>query len=266
MVKQPRKKRTVVGRSTPSPHLNWHIARPVGAFLLGLAVQMTDWNPFRAALPYMWFGIFGYATAEFLSVKAINEKLSKWKQRGGKLFYAAALLVSIIIGLSFWYVAVALAKSNIEARPRGFIDPQFKFRQAKLAPEAPLELEVHYVNAGGEPIHGVYYFGALELDAPDRPQIEDFRKLRDEHYALQIKNRYPGRSIRPGLDVWQPITLEMLLKNEYEALKKGSTRLYVYSWATWHGADRDVEVCVALIPPTDDVVSNVKRLTWQNCE
>ena len=90
------------------------VIRPVFAFVLGLAVQMTYLDFLRPFLPFIWFGILCYATVELLFIEAVRRRLTCWKDRQAKAFYPAALVIAGVLLVAWWQLAGMLSAAEQE--------------------------------------------------------------------------------------------------------------------------------------------------------
>lgn len=139
-----------------------------------------------------------------------------------------------------------------------------------------ISLNVSIANKGGTIVEEAYPFWAMNLvpvDAPNAVLDERVHKgfVRDalKYQSDQITNGFKGVSVGVGHGVWNTLTLpevqDMPLSIEQvNAFLKGSYRLYVYVWARWRGAARDLDFCEWMQKPTSDQLSD-KNAIWHLC-
>lgn len=101
-----------------------HVVRAIFAFLIGLAVQMTDLTKFTPLLPYLWFLIFVYISGEILMIGPVLAQVVSWG-RESRVSYLIAFMIGGILGLSYLYIAFKVAAPAV---PPPTIDPAITFR------------------------------------------------------------------------------------------------------------------------------------------
>jgi hypothetical protein len=185
-----------------------------------------------------------------------------------------AIFLSTIWGTMIFIGYIARPMGQVQPTgPKGFV--QFGdawFYTKEISANAPLAINLSMMNKGNTPVDDLYpYFAATvaptgpDPDATDRKTHADFLKGALTYQEQLINDGKAGRPLGKGESFWSTLTFPSLNDDQAQGVLSGQVRLYVYAWARWRDAPRDLDNCIWLQPPPTPDVSDFKKLIWHLC-
>ena len=157
--------------------------------------------------------------------------------------------------------------SNAPRVSKGFLQlDQLTFTSREIEAGLPLKLRIQVSNRGQEPISDAYFYSVVNLIASTAYSDDihkNFLNNAKVDYKKQVTLKHPGTSLGVGQGIWRDLGFDKLAQEQFDKLKSGDLRLYVFTWGKWKNQSGDLDQCVWLKIPEDNNLA--QELTWRDC-
>lgn len=167
---------------------------------------------------------------------------------------------------------------QLEAQPPlkavGVLRFEYQLTSGQLVAGQPLNVNLYLRNNSPAPVAGIFrHFeirsvDGVQLDAPnldaelDKKIHADFTKNAKNEYKNDSKANSKGEAINVGDSSWNTLTI-VPTQQQVDGILKGTTRFYVYAWATWKGVDEPIDLCLWMQAPATPILGT--SLVWHGC-
>ena len=126
-------------------------------------------------------------------------------------------------------------------------------------------------NDGDTPVEGEVHYFEASIVAVDRDVQSQEQKVHAQFVANalkfnadQIEKGFAGRYIGKGQGVWQTMTFPHLPQERIDQILQVHQRIFIYAWARWRDAPRDLDLCLYLQRPKNLELKD-HSLIWHVC-